>query len=101
MDDWQQKRVVQRKVREQELHTAWTQDAQVAWDEGRAFYQPIIPANVVIEIMTSKSRGGEAEQALHAITAVGWRLHTWAVAATGALPNEHGIGVYAHPLFVR
>jgi hypothetical protein len=31
--------------------------------------------------------GGEAEQAFHAITAVGWRLHTWAVSAAGALPQ--------------
>jgi hypothetical protein len=108
MEDWERKHA-EMKVRleqakgqkEQELHTAWAEDAQVAWDEGRDFYQPIIPAHVVGEIRTKMRRGAEAEQALHAITAVGWRLHTWAVSGGGALPNEHGFGMFAHPLFVR
>ena len=108
MEDWEREyeehqaaRKKAKEEKEEQMRTAWAQDAQAAWDEGRSFYQPIIPAKVVTEAMTKMNRGIEAEEALHAITAVGWRLHSWAVAGGGAAPNEYGIGVYAHPLFVR
>ena len=71
------------------------------WRDTRAgFYKPIIAANVN-EMMTRMRRGGEAEQAVRALAAVGWHLHTGVLDKAGATPNEFGIGTYAHPLFVR
>lgn len=83
----------ERKEKEQELYAAWAHDAETAWEAGQAFYQPVIGAHSLGGSSVTQ-RGLHVEIALEAITAAGWRLHSWSVASIGTLVN-------AHPLFVR
>lgn len=71
----------------------WGEDARKAWDEGGMFYQPVFPAHSFSQSETPRAES--AEKVLEAITAAGWKLHTWAV-----MMSPQGL-TSAHPLFVR
>jgi hypothetical protein len=68
-------------------------DAQAAWDEGAAYFTPML--NVPAFKSTYSGRIKDWEGMLSAITEVGWRLEHWAVASDSAGRPQ------AMPLFVR
>lgn len=73
--------------------SALLSDAQSAWDEGAAYFTPML--NVPAFKNSFSGRIKDWEPMLEAISSVGWHLHTWAV-CTGA----NG-GPQAMPLFDR
>lgn len=72
--------------------------AQHAWDSGHHFYAPELRLDNGDLLKVHPDAWLNAR--MEAITAVGWKLHTWATAPSWK-PRDGPTIPYARPLFVR